>query len=146
MDFTENVFAVARVDENTIGQHLLPITEPREYSGLIGIRTSGESQFEHLATRMLFDQLSRRSLGDDTATVHHHQPITQLLGFVHVMGGEHESHALLFEAIQAIPQDVTRLRIETRGGLVEEQQLGSVDEASRDRDAAFHATTQRFDP
>ena len=37
---------------------------------------------------------ARRALGDDVSAVHDHQPVAELLGFVHVVRREHEGHAL----------------------------------------------------
>ena len=77
---------------------------------------------------MLLDQLARRALGDDPAAVHDDQPVAQLLGLVHVVGGEDERRPALLQPVEAIPDQVPGLRIEPGGGLVEQQQLGIVDE------------------
>src|SRR5262249_7030355 len=44
---------------------------------------------------------------------------------------------------QPVPDQVPRLRIEARRRLVEDQQLGIVDERAREREAAFHPSRQR---
>ena len=46
----------------------------------------------------------------------------------------------------AATEDVTGLRIEPGGRLVEEQQLRLVDERAGDRDASLHAARQWLDP
>ena len=70
--------------------------------------------------------------GEPSATmlrlVHDHQAVAQLLRLVHVVGGQDERHALLLEAVEAVPEQVPRLRVEAGGGLVEQQQVGLVDE------------------
>ncbi len=79
------------------------------------------------------------------AVVHDHQAVAQLLGLVHVVRGEDEGDAALLEAEQAVPDDVPGLRVETGGGLVEDQDVRVVDEAPGDREAALHAAGQRVD-
>ncbi|MGR9071296.1 hypothetical protein ACP6ES_30670, partial [Klebsiella quasipneumoniae] len=56
--------------------------------------------------------------------------IAQLLGLVHVVGGEHHRLALRLDRLDALPEVVAGLEIETRGGLVQKQQLGSPSRAS----------------
>ena len=105
----------------------------------------GEAQLDDLTRRVLRDQLARRALGDDAAAVHDHEPVAELLGLVHVVRREHEGHALALQPVEALPQEVARLRVEAGGGLVEQQQLGLVDERARDREPALHAARQRVD-
>ncbi len=69
-----------------------------------------------------------------------------MFGFIHVVRGEDQGHAVTFEAPEAVPQEVAGLRIQTRGGLVEQEDLGFVDEGAGDGEAAFHPSRQRFDP
>ena len=80
------------------------------------------------------------------AAVHDHEPVTELLGLVHVVRREHEGDARLLQSIEALPQHVARLRVETGGRLVEQQDLGLVDQGARDRQPALHAARQRVDP
>ena len=94
---------------------------------------------------MFGDQGGRRALGDDPSTVHHDEPVAQLLGLVHVVRGEYERHAALLEPVEAVPQDVPGLRVEAGGGLVQQQDLGVVDQRAGDRQPALHAAGQRFD-
>ena len=55
------------------------------------------------------------------------------------MGGEHDGHALLPELAQPLPDDQAGLGIEAGGRLVEDQQLGLIDETARDQQATLHA-------
>ena len=103
------------------------------------------AQLEHLAWRVLFDQLARRTDRHDLAPVHHDQPVAQLLGFVHVVRGQHERDPALLEPVQPVPQHVASLRIEPGRRLVEQQQFGLVDQCAGDRDPSLHAPRQRFD-
>ena len=120
--------AVVGVDEHPVGQHLVAVSDALHLRGTLFVRTGRIAQLQHLARRVLADQCLWRPLGDDATTVHDDEPVAQLLGFVHVVGRQHQGHALLLQAVQAIPQHVARLRIEAGRRLVEQQQLGLVDE------------------
>jgi hypothetical protein len=49
------------------------------------------------------------------------------------------------ELAQAVPDEMPRLRVEARRRLVEDQELGIVDERARERQAPLHAARQRAD-
>ncbi len=85
------------------------------------------------------------ALGDDPRLVHDHEPVAQLLRLVHVVGRQDERHAALLESVEAIPEQVARLRVEAGRRLVEEQQLGLVDERAGDRQAALHPARHVLD-
>ena len=89
------------------------------------------------------------SRGEPSATilpvVHDDEPVAQLLGLVHVVRREDERHALPLQAVEPLPDDVPRLRVEAGRRLVEQQHLRLVDERARDREAALHAARQRLD-
>ena len=88
---------------------------------------------------------ARRALGHDLRLVHDDEAVAQLLGLVHVVGRQDERHAALLEPVEAVPQQVPRLRVEAGRRLVEEQQVGLVDEAAGDRQAALHAARHVLD-
>ena len=91
------------------------------------------------------DERAGRALGDDLRLVHDHQPVAQLLRLVHVVRREDERHALLLEAVETVPEQVSRLRVEAGGRLVEQQQVGLVDEPAGDDQAPLHAPRERLD-
>ena len=99
-----------------------------------GKRSSSTSRVD-----VLLDQLARRPFGHDLGLVHHDQPVAQLLGLVHVVRGQDERRALLLQAIEAVPDEVARLRVEAGRGLVEEDQVRLVDQRSSDGQAPLHA-------
>ena len=103
-----------------------------------------EAQLDHLSGGV--GPISWR--GEPSATkrpvVHDHQPIAQLLGFVHVVGGQHQGHALLLEPVEAVPEQVAGLGVEPGRGLVE-QQVRVVDQRSGDGEPPLHAARQRLD-
>ena len=61
------------------------------------------------------------------------------------MRREDERDSSLLEAVEAVPHQVPRLRIKTRGRLVQEQQIGLIDEAPSDDQPALHAAAEIVD-
>jgi hypothetical protein len=122
---------VVGVQQQPVGQDLDPgreITNSiRDGAGQVGVAVVGEAQLRDLPRRVLVDERLGRALGDDLPAVHDDQPIAQLLGLVHVVGGQHERHTLLLEPEQPLPHQMPGLRIETGRGLVEQEQLRRVD-------------------
>ena len=76
--------------------------------------------------------------------IHHDEPVAELLRLVHVVRRQHERDAALLQPEQAIPDHVPGLRVEARRRLVEEQQLGIVDERARDRQTPLHPARERL--
>ena len=54
------------------------------------------------------------------------EAVGEPLGFVHEMRGQHDGLALRDQAPQSLPDQMTRLRVEPGGRLVEEQDIGVV--------------------
>ena len=135
--------AVVGADQHAVGEYLLAVAETVEVA--VRRRAVGEAELDHLALHVLRDQLARRALGDDLRLVHHDEPVAELLGFVHVVRGEHLRHALLLEPVEAIPEHVARLRVEAGRRLVEQEQLGVVHQRAGDRQPALHAARERLD-
>ena len=77
--------------------------------------------------------------------VHDHEPVAQLLGLVHIVRRQDQRDAALLEPEQPVPHHVPGLRVQPGGGLVEDQDLGLVDERAGDRQAALQAAGQRVD-
>src|SRR5687768_17341433 len=61
------------------------------------------------------------------------------LGLVHVVGGHEYGDAFGGEAVDVVPEVAPRAGIDTRGGLVEQQQLGVVEHAGGKREALLPA-------
>ena len=136
--------AVVGVDEHAVGQPLHAFAEPVELAVERLLDADREAHLQHLARRVLGDELARAPLGDDLRLVHDHEAVAQLLGLVHVVGRQDQRHALLLEPVQAVPEQVPRLRVEARGRLVEQQQVRLVDEAPGDRQAPLHPARERL--
>ena len=104
-----------------------------------------EAQLRDFLRGVLLDQAPRAAFGDDLRLVHDDEAIAQLLRLVHVVGRQDERHAALLEPVQAVPQQVPRLRVQAGRRLVEEQDRRLVDERAGDRESALHAARQRLD-
>ena len=80
------------------------------------------------------DQLPRGPQRDDAPVVNDGHPLAQPLRFLHVVRGEQDGAAARLESLHHFPELAAGLRIEPRGGLVEEEQLGVVDQRAGDRE------------
>ena len=134
-----------RVDQDPVREHLERGAEPLEPAVDAVPVAVGEAQLDHLALDVLLDERTRRALGHDLALIHDHEPVAELLGLVHVVRREHERHALLLQPVEAVPERVACLRVEPRRRLVEQHQVGIVDERPRDRQPALHAAGEMLD-
>ena len=83
------------------------------------------------AVKMLGQQGDRGIQAEQMAVIDDGNLIAQLLGLVHVVGGEHHRLALRLDRLDALPEVVARLGIEPRGGLVQKQQLGVAEQGQR---------------
>jgi hypothetical protein len=96
----------------------------------------------HVGLQVLGDQRAWAAFGDLAAVVEHQQARAQAFGLVHEVRGEQDTLALLQQHLQPLPHQMTRLRVQTGGGLVEHQQLRVVDQRARQRQAPLHATRE----
>ena len=145
MHLLQRVLAVGRVHLHAIGQHFHPLADRAQTSVERCADIVRKAQLEHFPRGVLRDQLARRAFGDDRRLVHHHQPIAETLGLIHVMRGQQQCRSAALQLIQPIPHHVPRLRIEARRRLVEQNQIGLVHERARNRQAPLHAARQRLD-
>ena len=81
---------------------------------------------DQLVGRAARDQLAVEDVGDVVAA----------LGLVHVMGRDQHRDAALGERVDFVPEVAARLRVDARGRLVEQQQLGLVRASRRPARAA----------
>src|SRR5690606_9386939 len=82
---------------------------------------------------------------DEPATGDHPSPVAQLGGLVEVVSGEQDRGALGFEPVDEAPKLTASLRVEAGSRFVEEQQLGTTDDAECDVDAATLAAGELAD-
>ena len=69
-------------------------------------------------------QLARAALGYDAALVDDHDSCRKLVGFVEVLGGEHDVGAIRSEYSDRIPELDSASRVESGCRLVEKEQSG----------------------
>src|SRR5438067_3880006 len=100
---------------------------------------------DHLGLDVLMDERARRSLGERHAVVDDLEPIAQPLGLVHEMRREEDRLSLPQKRAQLLPQEVACLRIEPRGRLVEEHELGIVHEGASEHEAPLHPARELLD-
>ena len=84
----------------------------------------------------LRDQLVDRAHLEDLPVVHDRESIAQDLGLLHVVRREQDRPAIRLEAQDEVPQRSTGGGVETRRRLVEEDELGVVDQRQGDAPAA----------
>src|ERR1700677_4146856 len=91
------------------------------------------------------EEVARRPLGHGGAVVHDDKSIAQLFCFVHVVRSDDLGHALALEAVETLPQQMSRLRVETRGRLVQDQKFGTVHQGTRNSETTFHTAREIVD-
>ena len=84
-------------------------------------------------------QFLRGARGQHLARIHGHQPV-EAVGLLHVGGGDHHAHglALLADVIDQVPELPARKRVHPRGRLVQDQQVGVVDQGAAQAQLLFH--------
>jgi hypothetical protein len=98
----------------------------------------GHPDLEHVASEAVLEPVGR-ALGDDAPGVQDDDPAGQVLGLIHVLGGEQDGRAVGHESLDEPPQLVARSRVEPGGRLVKEQHRRPADEARGQVEAAPHA-------
>src|SRR5579862_1025887 len=73
-----------------------------------------------------------RALGHDLPGGDDRDPIGQVFGLIHVVGGEEDSLAELTEPGHDLPGGAAGRRVEAGGGLVEEDEIWIADEGERE--------------
>ena len=77
-------------------------------------------------------QVLGRATDENLAVIDDGHSPAELVGFFHVVGGQHDGNPTLSELANDVPQCQTRLRIEARARLVEETVLGIVGDSACD--------------
>src|SRR5262245_61360101 len=104
--------------------------------GLDGARRSVD--LDHLARTDDPQQLVEPPAGDDRALVHDRDAVAEALRLLHVVGRVEDRRALVRELTDDLEEAVPGVGIDARGGLVEEEHPGRVDERTRQVEAAQH--------
>ena len=87
-------------------------------------------------------QLGRGPGGDQRAAVDDVDAVGQVLGLVHVVGGQHDRDAVGPDLLEHLPRRAPGLGVHAGGRLVDEHQLGSPDERDRQTEALLLAPGQ----
>jgi hypothetical protein len=103
-------------------------------------------ELQDLSPDVLGDQATGTSLGHDPPLVHDQEPVAQARGLLHVVRGQQQGHALSSQALQGLPHGQAGLRVEAGRRLVQDDQLGVVDERPGDQQAPLHPPGERLDP
>src|SRR2546428_213859 len=137
--------AMPRAKASTIGN---PNT--RQYGELVhggcAARSVRQRELDHVLRAERGDELAWRAQRDHLAVVHDRHAVAQALGLFHVMGGQEHAAAPSPEGGDDVPQLATGLRVETRGRLVEKQELGTAHQGARDGEALLLPTRQLVHP
>lgn len=85
-------------------------------------------------------QFSRRAGGENSPCVHRHQMV-EALRLVHVGSGHQHAHLWPFgsDAVDQLPELRPRQGVDAGGGLVEDQQVGVVDQRATEAELLLHA-------
>ena len=84
-------------------------------------------------------QLAAGARGDHPAVVDDRDPVGQPVGLVEVLRGEQDRCPVRHDAADDLPQCAAAARVQAGGRLVQEQQVGSDDDAGREVQLAAHA-------
>jgi hypothetical protein len=93
------------------------------------------------AQRALADrrfELVAGAFRDHAAVIDHRQALRQSISLLQILSRQEHGGAVGRDLAHELPHLIATARIETRGGLVEEENLGPRDEAGRDIDATTH--------
>ena len=95
-------------------------------------RTEGEA--ERGLASVGRDEGRDRIEGDEAPVVDDGDPVAQGLGLLHVVGGQDHRLTALADVTHDVPHGQARLRVEGGGQLVEEEQLGIMNQGQGDED------------
>ncbi len=90
-------------------------------------------------------ELARRAGGDDAAAIDDRDAVAERFGLVEIVRRQQHRVAVVLHPRDLAVQLAARLRIETGGRLVEEDELGLVDEGQRQREPLPLAARQRVE-
>ena len=108
--------------------------------GALGLGHHGDERLVEIGLAGLSEELLQRPGGDDLAVVHRHQPV-EALGLVHVSRGDDHAHLRPARAdrVDEIPELAARQGIDAGRRLVEDEQVGVVDERAAEAELLLHA-------
>jgi len=109
---------------------------------MAAVADGGGRQLQHAVVEVIGQQLLRGAAGNDVTMVHDRDVVAEQVSLLHIMRGQHHGLAAGLDRLHQIPEIAPRLRIEAGGRLVEEQQVGIVDQGDRQQHALALAAGQ----
>src|SRR5699024_7371951 len=94
---------------------------------------------------VVIDECGHGVQRDEPAVVNDPDSIAEVLGFLHVVRGEHNSRTTVSDVLDDIPHRQAGLRIQRRGQLVEEDHLRAVQQGKSDEDPLALPSGETFD-
>ena len=91
------------------------------------------------------DELEGSAEREHPAVIEDRDPVAELLGLLEVVRRHDDGPALGTDPFDDVPEVAPRLRVETRGGLVEEDDLGIVRQRARERESLSLAARELLD-
>ena len=77
--------------------------------------------------------------------IHDRHPVAQVVGLLHVVGGQQDRLAVAVELAEDLPQREAALRVEARRRLIEEQHRRAVEDRARHHQPLGHPSGQGED-
>src|ERR1700686_5273521 len=82
-----------------------------------------------------FNQIGRRTFGNDLAMIHDHKAVAKAFSLVHVMRGQQNCPSAPLKVANDVPELAAALRIESGGRLIEKKNSGISYQRGCDRQA-----------
>src|ERR1035438_2940560 len=141
----KRVVTVVDVQQHSIGKHFDSLGEWCEPLVILFVVIGDESQFHDLTGGELLDENSRCAFGDDRSLVHDDETVAELFGLIHVVRRDDQRDTFSLEPVETIPEQMSRLRVEPRRRFVKDEDLGSIDESTRDSEPSLHSAGEVVD-
>jgi hypothetical protein len=89
----------------------------------------------------------RRAARENVSTIHDHQTLAKLLGFLHVVRREQNRYPTHSpQLLELLPNLLTNLRVKTGRRFIKDQKSWMMQQGAGDHQAAFHSARQMIDP
>ena len=88
--------------------------------------------FDRFGSEVIFDESCRAVFGNLAPLVHDDHPVAEAFGLFHVVGGDEDRLACRLQLSDEIPEREAKRGVQTRRRLVENQQIGIVDQRHGD--------------
>src|ERR1039458_6464979 len=142
-DFGQQAIGVVGQDADSAGRwlyaanplHLLQLANQRS-----GAVVAGEVEGVYLLRTEGAFECGGRIFNENLAVVDDGDAVAELVGLLHVVGGEDDGDAFFAQAADGVPHGDAALRVESGAGFVEEQHLGAMRDGAGDLQALREAS------